>query len=42
MGGFIVNYNNAKGQDIIDLITIIKQKVKETYNLELEVEQRII
>lgn len=40
--GFIVNYNNASGQDILKLIGIIKNKVRESYNVDLEVEQRII
>lgn len=41
-GGFIINHNNAKGQDIIDIITEVKRLVKEKFNVELEVEQRII
>lgn len=41
-GGFIVNYNQATGQNIIDLINHIQSKVKEKYGFELEVEQRII
>lgn len=40
--GFIVNFNNASGQDILELITYVKAKVKEAFNVELEVEQRII
>lgn len=41
-GGFIINHNNAKGQDIIDIIVEVKRQVKEKYNVDLEVEQRII
>ncbi|MDT0643876.1 UDP-N-acetylmuramate dehydrogenase [Zunongwangia sp. F363] len=40
--GFIVNYNNASGQDIIKLINVIQEKVWENYQVKLEVEQRII
>ena len=40
--GFIVNFNNAKGEDILKLIEIIKEKVFENYGVHLEVEQRII
>jgi UDP-N-acetylmuramate dehydrogenase len=41
-GGFIINYNNAKGQDILNLIKEIQTRVKNKFNIELEVEQRII
>ncbi len=40
--GFIVNYNNATGADILKLIKIIQEKVLERYGVSLEVEQRII
>lgn len=39
---FIINYNNAKSCDIINLIKLIKEKVKEKYNLELKLEQIIV
>lgn len=39
---FIINYNNATGEDIIKLIKIIKEKVYEKYNVELILEQIII
>lgn len=39
---FIVNYNNASGEDIIKLINEIKEKVKEKYNVELILEQEIV
>lgn len=40
--GFIVNFDNAKGQDILDLINLVLEKVAEKYGITLEVEQRII
>ena len=40
--GFIVNYDNASGEDVLALITYVKQKVKERFQINLEVEQRII
>lgn len=39
---FIVNKGNATGEDIINLINYIKDKLKEKYNIELELEQEII
>lgn len=41
-GGFIVNFDNATGQDILDIIAVVKERVLETYSLDIEVEQRII
>mgnify|MGYP003652305145 CR=1 FL=1 len=41
-GGFIVNFNQAKGQDIIDIINHVKLLTKTKFNIDLEVEQRII
>jgi UDP-N-acetylmuramate dehydrogenase len=41
-GGFIVNFNKAKGQDIIEIIQHVQQLAKEKFNVDLEVEQRII
>lgn len=41
-GGFIVNFNHAKGADIVRLIEVIKEKVYKKFNIILEVEQRII
>lgn len=40
--GFIINYDNATGSDILELINVIKTKVKNHFNVDLEVEQRII
>jgi len=39
---FIINYNNASGEDIIKLIKKIKEQVKEKYNVDLILEQEII
>ncbi|WP_028295713.1 UDP-N-acetylmuramate dehydrogenase [Olivibacter sitiensis] len=41
-GGFIVNFNHATGEDILSIIAHAQEKVREKYNVELEVEQRII
>lgn len=41
-GGFIINRGNAKGQDILDLIDLVRRRVEERFGVELEVEQRII
>tara|TARA_R110002020_G_scaffold442020_1_gene653191 strand:- start:11480 stop:12340 length:861 start_codon:yes stop_codon:yes gene_type:complete len=40
--GFIVNFKNASGKDILDLIHHVQAKVKEKYKVDLEVEQRVI
>lgn len=40
--GFIVNVNNAKGSDILKIIKHAQAKVKETFKVDLEIEQRII
>lgn len=39
---FIVNYNKAKGEDVIALIEKIKKEVKKEYGVELKVEQEIV
>ncbi|MDD3452733.1 MAG: UDP-N-acetylmuramate dehydrogenase [Bacilli bacterium] len=39
---FIVNYNNAKGSDIVTLINQIKENVKNKFNIELILEQEIV
>lgn len=39
---FIVNYNNATAEDIKALIDLIKEKVKEKYNIDLKVEQEFV
>ncbi|WP_299119787.1 UDP-N-acetylmuramate dehydrogenase [uncultured Winogradskyella sp.] len=40
--GFIVNVNNATGEDILNVIKHVQNKVNENFNINLEVEQRII
>ena len=39
---FIINYNNAKSRDIIELIEVIKKEVKLRFNEELKLEQVIV
>ncbi len=39
---FIINYNNASGKDIKELIDLVKDKVKEKYNIELKCEQEFV
>lgn len=39
---FIINKNNAKAQDILALIALIKKEVAKTYGIELEEEVKII
>ena len=39
---FIINKGGAKGEDIVKLINIIKDKVKEEFNVDLYLEQIII
>ncbi len=39
---FIINTGNATSKDIIKLIKIVKEKVKEHYDIELHLEQEII
>jgi len=41
-GGFIINFNKATGQDILAIITEVKRQVWEKYQIDLEVEQRVI
>lgn len=41
-GGFIVNFNNAKGSDILEIISEVKRQVWQKYQVNLEVEQRVI
>ncbi len=40
--GFIVNFDNAKGEDILNLIREIQKRVFDRFQVLLEVEQRII
>ena len=39
---FIINNGNATSEDIVELINIVKSKVKEHYDIELHLEQEII
>ncbi len=39
---FIINAGGAKASDIKEIIDIVKEKVKEKYNINLRVEQRLI
>lgn len=41
-GGFIINFNNATGQDILDIIAEVKRQVWKNFQIDLEVEQRVI
>lgn len=41
-GGFIVNFNNATGSDILEVIKYVQKKVTAQFGVHLEVEQRII
>lgn len=41
-GGFIVNFNEAKGEDIISVINEVKRRVLDKFGVNLEVEQRVI
>ena len=39
---FIINYNNATGKDLKELIELVHDQVKEKYNLDLKVEQEFV
>ena len=39
---FIINKGQATSKDIVELINIVKSKVKEHYDIELHLEQEII
>ena len=40
--GFIINYNNATAQDILDTIEMVRQVVFKIYHVELENEVKVI
>lgn len=40
--GFIINKGKANAKDILDLIKIVQQKVKEQFDVELDTEVRIV
>lgn len=39
---FIINYDNATGEDVKQLITEIKSIIKDKYNIDLKVEQEFV
>lgn len=39
---FIVNYNNASANDVIELIKKVKEKVKEKFGVELQLEVKLV
>lgn len=41
-GGFIINKGSAKGADIVSLIGLAKNKIDSSYNIDIQIEQRII
>ena len=41
-GNFIINTNNAKATDVIELIKIIKKKIKEDKNIDLSIEVKLV
>ena len=41
-GGIIINDGSAQGQDIVDLISFIKEQISDHYNISLHEEQIII
>ena len=41
-GNFIINEGEATAKDVIALIGLIKDKVKERYNVLLETEVRVV
>ena len=40
--GFIINKGNATAKDILDLIKIVQQNVKEQFDVQLDTEVRIV
>ena len=38
----IHNFNNAKATDVLDLINLIKEKVKQEFNIELQEEVELV
>lgn len=39
---FIINYDNATGEDVYNLINYVKNQVKNKYNIDLKVEQEFV
>jgi UDP-N-acetylmuramate dehydrogenase len=40
--GFIVNLDNAKGLDIVKLISCLRESIKNNFGIDLNIEQRVI
>lgn len=40
--GFVINYDNATANDVLTLIGKVQEKIKDTYDIELETEVKII
>lgn len=40
--GFIVNKGNAKAKDVLELIEVVKKKVQEKFNINIELEIEIL
>ena len=40
--GFIVNKGNATCEDVLELIDYVKNKIKENFNLNIELEIEVI
>ena len=38
---FIINKNNATGEDVLNLINLAKKEVKEKFDIELKQEQEL-
>lgn len=41
-GGFIVNFDNATGQDVIEIINFVQARVLDKFGVNLDIEQRIV
>ena len=39
---FIVNINNASARDVLELIDVVKQRVKEAFGIDIETEVIVI
>lgn len=41
-GNFIINTGNAKAEEVVTLMSLVKQKVRDTYGLQLEEEVQLV
>ena len=41
-GNFIINTNNASANDVIELIKIVRKKIRDTKNIDLQVEVKLL